>query len=840
MKKPLIPFVAALFAILISPARANVLDNFNDNAKTGWTDFTFLPGFGSPQETGGQFKFNLPKAGQSIFAASTKSSETFTLQEGRTIVFSADLVAGNGGDSFALLSFIPKAAQVSELAGYSMAISTTDFLLTKGINKYFYDQSNSIKNENVTLVLTLSVKQGSVFINAKVLDKDDNNAVIFEQSAVDTPEPDVLGRGADSPQAPYLGEGNFVLMCYEDNGTTQDSYEVTFDNAETYVCDEVLVDNFDDNVKTQWQDFTFIPGFGAPEETGGQFQFNLPAAGQSIFAASTRTAPVFELSEGHRLQFKADLVSTNGNDAFAIVGFIPVTAEASQLAGYTLAKSSSDILITKGINKYFYNNNNPVKNENVTMVLTLTMKDGSVVINAQVLDMDNGNEVLFDFTAVDTPGVDVLQEGPDSPHAPYSGMGNYVLFGYEDDGNTQPSYEILFDNAVACRPPLAGNAAPVLSGNQPEAYSNFLPTSTLVSFKAADDKPLPDAGLSITLNGTVYTAANGLMLSGPADQRVVSIGGLQPNVNYSAVLRAADADGAVRSQTIAFDTFTSASFTIEAEDFNINGGAFWNCPVVIPEGSGPLDQAYAGQTGINGIDFYETRSDFNDVPYRPLDPVRMARTLDTQRTKFSDAGGIPLGVYDYDAGDYQPDEWMNYTRSFPAGTYDVFLRQSIVNMASYECVLEKVTGDRTRTDQSTVALGVFRGVLSGFRYGNTPLTGEGGANPIALHLEGVETLRLRQTGTVEAGASVLQNYLILIRRPEAAAFAITSISWDAGQRRATFSWPSETGHAYKVEASSDLQQWNTLAPAHPSQGSATSYTDSPPAGAVRQYYRVTR
>src|SRR5688500_15113438 len=32
-----------------------------------------------------------------------------------------------------------------------------------------------------------------------------------------------------------------------------------------------VLDNFDDNVKTDWQDFTFIPGFGIPSEADGQF-----------------------------------------------------------------------------------------------------------------------------------------------------------------------------------------------------------------------------------------------------------------------------------------------------------------------------------------------------------------------------------------------------------------------------------------------------------------------------------------------------------------------------------------------------------------------------------------
>jgi hypothetical protein len=840
--KTLLPCLVFLACLLRPAAHGKVLDNFDDNTKTGWTDFTFLPNFGTPVESGGQFKFNLPPAGQSIFAASTKTSESFTLQEGRTIEFSVDLMESNGADSFAILSFIPKSSAISELAGYSMAISTTDFLIAKGINKYFYNENQGIKTTNVMLILSLTVKDGNVHINAKVLDKDNNNALLFEQSAVDTPAADALRNGTDSPMAPYLGEGNFALLCYEDNGTTQASYEVTFDNAETYVCDAVTIDDFNDNVKTAWTDFTFQPGFGAPVESNGQFKFNLPPAGQSIFAASIKTAPVFELKEGERLQFKVDLVSTNGHDAFAVMGFIPTSAQVSQLAGYTIAKSSTDILLTKGINKYFYNDDppDPVKNENVTMVLTLTMKSGSVIIRGQILDKDNADAVIFDQTAVDTPAEDALVNGTDSPAVPYSGAGNFVLFCYEDAGTTQPSYEVTFDNAAACATPVTSNAAPVISQIQPEPFSNFLPAATQVSFKAGDDKALPDAQISITLNGTEFTTANGLVLSGPANDRTVSIGGLKANVNYTAILKVTDSDGVLRSATVPFDTFAQDSFVIEAEDFNFNGGSFWDNPAVIAEGTGPVLNAYAGQSGFNFIDYNETRTDFDDVPYRPTDPVRMGHSLDFPRAKFIAAGGTASGVYDYDVSDFVPEEWTNYTRTFPPGTYDVYLRQAVGNMPLYACALERVTGDRSQANQTSVPVGFFNAPLTGFRYGNTPLMDTAGATPVSVALSGVETLRIRQIDTIPNDALVLQNYLLFIRHPDEAVFVITSVTWDQAQRRITFTWPSVTGHNYKVEASPDLQTWSTLAAAHPSGGTTTSYSDTPPASPGRRYYRVTR
>src|SRR5207247_42694 len=115
---------------------ARVLDDFDDNTKTGWQDFTFVPDFGLPVEENGQFQFVLPPAGMAIFTGSRKNTEEFELKAGRTIEFKVDLVEGVGKDSFAVLAFIPTANSLGTLAGYGLAKSATDLLLTKGINKY--------------------------------------------------------------------------------------------------------------------------------------------------------------------------------------------------------------------------------------------------------------------------------------------------------------------------------------------------------------------------------------------------------------------------------------------------------------------------------------------------------------------------------------------------------------------------------------------------------------------------------------------------------------------------------------------------------------------------------
>ncbi len=562
-----------------------------------------------------------------------------------------------------------------------------------------------------------------------------------------------------------------MLICYEDNGRTQTSYEVTFDNAEVYVTDHSVLDDFNDNVKTAWQDFSFPIGITYADiaEQNGQFKLTLQPVGQSIFSASTKTSRTFDLVEGERVEFSVDLVTGNGADSFAVLSFIPTSSDISQLAGYGLAKSPTDILISKGINKYFYAATPTIKNDNVTMVLSMTVKNGNVILNAKVLDKDNNNAVIFDQTAVDTPAADLLVgNATDSPAAPYLGSGRFVLICYEDNGRTQTSYEVTFDNAEVSAPPLAGNTPPVISEVSPVAFANFLPATTPISFKVTDDKALAAARLAITLNGTRYTSTNGLVVSGTGTTLTASLANLTSNVTYQAVLEATDSDSVTVSNVLYFDTFLASDPVIEIEDYNFGGGQFIDNPIVVAEGSADSN-AYSLQTGVPGVDFSDTRTTprAQDTLYRPMDPVRMQHSVDQPRQKYVAAGGAGANVFDYDVGDIASGEFLNYTHTFAAGTYEVYLRQAYANLAQGVAAFERVTGDRTQSNPATQALGSFLGVLSGYQYRNIPLTDGLGQNRIKVRLSGVETLRLRQVTAEPPDGNIFQNYLLFVPVPDA-------------------------------------------------------------------------
>ncbi|MBN8247019.1 MAG: hypothetical protein J0L84_06200, partial [Verrucomicrobia bacterium] len=781
-------FVAAsvwLLALSCSPSvRAEILDSFDAAQRAGWEDAD-PGGAGLPggQQGGGRFTIGLPAIGQPFFVSSRKTSQTFELVEGRTVEFRVDMVSGQGPDSFAVLGFIPQANGANSLAGYGIAKSETDILITKGINKYFFNEnvSPAVKNENVTLVLNLRVVSGNVVVTGQVLDRDAGNAVLFERIYVDTPAAEIMADGEDSPPAPFVNlVGNFVLYLYADGGQDPAGYQVVYDNAETFVCDEVVLDDFNAAQRSGWTD-SDPGGAGLPggQQGGGVFTFGLPAIGQPFFVNSTKTTSSYELTEGTRHEFSVDLISGQGPDSFAVLAFIPQATGANSLAGYGIAKSETDVLITKGINKYFFNENPEpaVKNNNVRLSLTLTVQGGQVTIRGRVLDLEAAGAVIFDRTYVDTAAADIMADGEDAPPAPFiNRVGNVVLYLYADGGQDPAGYQVVLDNLVACAPQAATDEPPRIEAVAPSEGAIFLAPSTPVTFRVVDDNAIPDSGVVVTLNGTDFTTANGLSLGAAGSTRSGTLGGLVADRTYTGQIRVTDSAGATRTAVLSFDTFSSAVRTVEVEDYNFESGGFFNQPVRTAELGGPADNSYTDRVGTADVDFLDTRTAPNgaDTMYRTQDPVRMQRALDNRRR---DQFNSDLGVYDYEVGDIAAGDWMNYTREFAAGSYEVYLREAVVNLERADSVLEEVTSDPAQPGQTVRLLGTFAGGQTGFIARNIALTDGAGQNRVVLRLSGRTTLRLRHlTADTSAGNRYL-NYLAFVPVADAGVQrpAVTSV-----------------------------------------------------------------
>jgi hypothetical protein len=190
---------------------------------------------------------------------------------------------------------------------------------------------------------------------------------------------------------------------------------------------------------------------------------------------------------------------------------------------------------------------------------------------------------------------------------------------------------------------------------------------------------------------TNLNTANGLAVTGSFTTKSVGAP-LASNALYTAVIQVADANGNSASNTVSFDTINPAS-TFEAEDFDYNGGQYINNPQI---------DAYAGRSGAAGID-YSNGVTGGSASYRPQG-LETEGAGDTPRLAYSS------GLQDYDVGFNSggSGNWGNYTRTFPAGTYDIFMRAASPNALTTDSAsMSLVTAGRGTTGQTTAKLGTF-------------------------------------------------------------------------------------------------------------------------------------
>ena len=777
------------FLFLHQSALAGVLDDFNDNKVKGWNKFDFGSGNGYLKEKDGQLTIGMHQAPkQQFFVAATYSAETFAIEDGNTLEFSVDLIGANQADSFAVLSFIPKEYDVSTLTGYSFAKDINDLLLAKGLNKYFYDTTEGDwldREENIRLVLSMTGSGKSVEVTTKVLDLDNNGAVLFEDTRIDSVEAEDFSTGDDDPAGSFIGKpGNFVLLLYHNdtNGSLPPS-TVTLDNARAINYKSGNLDDFNDNKVKGWNKFDFGSGNGYLKEKDGQLTIGMhQAPKQQFFVAATYSAETFAIEDGNTLEFSVDLIGANQADSFAVLSFIPKEYDVSTLTGYSFAKDINDLLLAKGLNKYFYDTTEGDwldREENIRLVLSMTGSGKSVEVTTKVLDLDNNGAVLFEDTRIDSVEAEDFSTGDDDPAGSFIGKpGNFVLLLYHNDTNgSLPPSTVTLDNAfVSITGASNKNKPPVIADVYPVTSSNYVSSDESIYFIVNDDNDLESSGITVHLNGKKYTTANGLKVGGKANQLEVSLGGLREDENYHAILEAADAEGESDTLNLYFDTFNADSFVIEIEDYNFDAGEFIDSPIIIPEldENGDLnweDNSYQGTEGYIDIDYFDNSNDLNPAShrYRPNDGVVTTPALDLMRKKFVDAGGNEEGVVDFAIAEIQEGEWLNYTRTFPEGDYRIYLRQAQFATEFTNATLEMVTSPPDEEEQTTEVIGHFLGSESGVQYRNVPLTNDlPGDQLITINLAGKITLRLNQKSTDSQDFYLKQNYLVFVKHEQPA------------------------------------------------------------------------
>ena len=287
--------------------------------------------------------------------------------------------------------------------------------------------------------------------------------------------------------------------------------------------------------------------------------------------------------------------------------------------------------------------------------------------NYRLIPMKDSSGNLVQFTSDGT--VSTLQAATD-PSASYN-VNYYLLM----PANTNP-------------PPIASI---VFTNIYPDGVFQFQQTNTF-SFTANSTNGIDPSSIIVQLSGvnllgqisgpTILSGASGLTVTGSSTSYTVTFA-LATNAVYSVFIQALDLNGVPSTTTITFDTISSGYFTFEAEDWDFNGGQYVDNPQNTgPNAISPLypaANAYYLLDSVPEVDFhlvggigsgggYAYRGEIGPPPI--LTALHTEGANDKQRTQYTNS--LPGG--DYDNGNANTGDWGSYTRHYPAGVWNIYMR----------------------------------------------------------------------------------------------------------------------------------------------------------------------
>ena len=386
------------------------------------------------------------------------------------------------------------------------------------------------------------------------------------------------------------------------------------------------------------------------------------------------------------------------------------------------------------------------------------------------------------------PGVTVLQLSPQ------------IIFSVNVSGSHGKSFQAAFS--------YTGPGIPIIGAVYPDGANLFQSTNTL-AFSVASGFGVSTNNIIITLNGVLAT---NLQFGGSTNNWSVRCPSLQPDKTYIAVITVTDGEGNIVVTTNSFDTFSAANYTWEAEDFDFGGGRFID---------NPQTNACSGLSAMTNVDTRQVNFGGTFL-YRP-NGMDTEINGDVVRSPYQGTG-----YPDYSIGYFSPGSWANYTRHYPAGSYNVYARLASGGTAT-TCALYQVTGGWGTTAQTTNLLGTFSVPKTAWEnYNFIPLQDSLG-NLATVAFDGLtNTLRLSRPGTATSDCNA--NFLMLIP-----VFAIHAVQTGTN---IVISFPTQSGFNYQAQYKTILTDtnWNPLGTGVAGNNAVESVGD-PATGSIR-FYRV--
>jgi hypothetical protein len=388
-------------------------------------------------------------------------------------------------------------------------------------------------------------------------------------------------------------------------------------------------------------------------------------------------------------------------------------------------------------------------------------------------------------------------------------------------------------NWIAFVPAAVQTVTPVLSSVSPANNSLVLPNPIVRAVIRDEDTAVVASSLRLFVDGNEVTSSATITdtETGAMIEYQLPSPGIQST--HSATVGWSD-DGSPATGGSFTWHFTQSVYSldnlfIEAEDFNTDHGRYFPSH---PETEHPFNAKglYAGLGAVLGIDFQDSG---NSEP--EANQYRLGESPNVGMTTVNDANNRGAGprpgfelVSDYKIGwtDAGPGgaggDWYNYTRTFPEGTYNVYLRASHGDgNATIGGQLDRVTSDPDFPNQTVEKLGTFRAPATGgwdtFTF--IPLKNDEG-QLVALPLSGEITLRY----TVQANGGDI-NYLMFALAPPSVGCGTLSISKDGGDVVIAWTGPGTLQSAQEVTG-----EWSDV------ENAESPYRV--PAAGDRRYYRL--
>ena len=362
----------------------------------------------------------------------------------------------------------------------------------------------------------------------------------------------------------------------------------------------------------------------------------------------------------------------------------------------------------------------------------------------------------------------------------------------------------------------ANTNLPAINGVYPDGKFMFEATNKL-AFSVTSTVGVSTSSIVVTVNGNVAT---NLVFTGSSLNWNVTYPSLVPNTSYAVTITVTDSNGNQAQTSTSFDTFSSANYTWEAEDFDYNGGQFID---------NPQTNAYSGLAVIVDTDTHQVNFAGVDL-YRP-NGMDTEVNGDILRAQYLGAGNTNI---DYTMGYFSVGSWANYTRHYPAGTYNVYGRLAVGAGVESSATLSELTGGWGTPDPTTNMLGTFTIESTGWEsYTFVPLR-DGSGNLVNLMLNG-STNTLQLGVPAGAGSDVNANFLMLVPASTSAVFKI-SASQSSGS--ISISFQSQNGSNYQLLFKNNLTDAVWTPVGSPVSGNESVETISQPISGANRYYRV--